>query len=409
MRPLALAALVLATAIGAQPAPPDSSQAFAAKVAYRSPLESLAALPGQLLYAPVFVAVYGGRLIGTALWEKRLLDRAKAHLTFAEGRLGIRPLSNTSLGTGLRLFGRDLAGYRQAQLTSTLGASGRKRQQHRLALSQRGGWRLEGHWLRQPKEPFYGIGTDTDEEDKTAYRLSEYFLALTRHREIGDLVLDMGLHYRRADTGKGSSSSAPSATTHYTPEQLPGLRRQLDFAGADVTLRTAHVDVPGSPTRGFRLRTGLDYTQSLDDDFSHGRLHLASEHFFELFHRRTLSLRLGTDWRWAPSGQAIPFYQLASLGGQEILRGYNQGRFRDRGAVWVGTTYKFPVWELVEGALFYETGRTLHAPADFDLEHWRDSYGGGLQMWVPEGVIFAQTLAFSDEQWRLIFNAKTDF
>ena len=408
-RSLPLIAILLGAALQAQTAVPDSSRAFPAKVAHRSPLENLAALPGQALYTPVFAVLYSGRLVGTALWEKRLLDRAKAQLTFAQGRYGIRPLSNTSLGTGVRLFAKGLPGAGRLQLTSTLGASGGKRQQHRLEWAGGAAWRVEAFWQRQPKESFYGIGPASPEAAKTAFRLSQTFLGFSRHRQTGSLVLDFALQYRRAETGPGASGSAPSTTAQYEAAVLPGLDRQLDFVAADLTLRTARVDVPGSPTQGYRLRTGLGYHQSLGDDASHGLLHLACQHFHELFYRRTLSLRLGADWRWAPSGQQIPFYQLASLGGQEILRGYSQGRFRDRGVVWVGTTYKFPVWKLVEGALFYETGRTLHEPADLDLEHWRDSYGGGLRLWVPDGLVLAQTLAFSDEKWRLLFNVKTDF
>jgi hypothetical protein len=62
------------------------------------------------------------------------------------------------------------------------------------------------------------------------------------------------------------------------------------------------------------------------------------------------------DWRFDPYDNDIPFYHLASLGGTEILRGFERGRFRDNGVDYTVGTYKFPVWELIEGTLFYESG-----------------------------------------------------
>lgn len=113
-------------------------------------------------------------------------------------------------------------------------------------------------------------------------------------------------------------------------------------------------------------------------------------------------------WLTTADGQ-VPFYDLASLGGSESLRGYRRGRFRDRGAVFATATYKYPVWKLLDGELFYETGRTFHRPGDFTFAGWKSSFGAGLRVWVPDGLVFEQLVARSPEETRLLFNFKTAF
>jgi len=153
---LAAVLLLVATQSFAQTALADTA-AFPALVYHRMGWEAAAALPGKVIYTPFFVLFYGGGQLATAVWEQRVIDRAKALLTTADGRAGVRPLSNTNLGSGVRLFYKDMVGA-DAVLRSTLGRSGAKRQHHLLALSWRGGWGLEGQFRKQAKESFYGIG-----------------------------------------------------------------------------------------------------------------------------------------------------------------------------------------------------------------------------------------------------------
>jgi outer membrane protein assembly factor BamA len=174
-------------------------------------------------------------------------------------------------------------------------------------------------------------------------------------------------------------------------------------------MRREVVDVPGSPTRGNRTRVTLAYHRALDEKFSHLGFSAVSEQFVELFDRRTASVRLGMIWRHAPGDDRVPFYNLAYLGGIENIRGYTRGRFRDRGALSGGITYKYPIWRVVDGTLFYESGRTFHALDEIAFDHWASSVGFGLRVWVPDGLVFEQLVARSDEELRLLVNFKTVF
>lgn len=383
-------------------------------IRHRSLAEETLALPGTVLYLPFHLIFVAGETVASAVWEERILDRARVWLTTADGRAGIRPLASTQVGTGARLFYKDLIFNGDADLISSRGQE--KRQHHLFTLSfpgrpqHPGPLALSLQFRQEPKETFFDSGHDTPRSASSAYLQEEFSFKIAHRRRLGRaLSLNALLGYQTVDIGTSISQLTPPIQSRYLPGQLPGLDDRLHHLEAALLLRALFVDVPGSPVHGNRSLIRLGYKRSIDDDdFSHFQFMIHTEQFFELFYRRTLSLRLGTDWRFAPGPDQIPFYNLASLGGNERLRGYRRGRFRDQGVIFTAATYKYPIWKLLDGELFYETGRTFHQPNDFTLEGWKYSWGAGLRLWVPRGLIFEQLVALSAEETRLIFTFKAD-
>ena len=413
-----LISLVLAGSAPAQTnAETDSTDAVPAKVHHRSAGETLLALPGLIVYLPFHLFFTTVEYTARAVYEERVLDRFKAWLTTADGRAGIRPLSGTSVGSGIRVFYKDFLFHGDASHASTFGTSVQQRQHHVFTLTWPEGRAFpgtlvfEGGFRREPSEPFYGIGYDMPEADETSFLQENISTGLSYQHPLSKAFsLDTEVTYRAVDIREGRSDDVPATQTQYTSQALPGLDEQVHYVDAAVSLRGRFVDVPGSPTRGNLSRLRFGYSRSTgEEDFSHLSFLAVTEQFFELFYRRTISFRAGTEWRSAPGSDQIPFYNLASVGGNVLLRGYPRGRFRDRGTAFAAATYKFPVWELLEGDLFYEVGRTFHEMDEFTFSDWKSAYGGGLRVWVPDGLVFEQVVARSSEGTRLIFNLKTLF
>jgi hypothetical protein len=391
---------------------PDTTQPFPDRVRYRSTAETIAALPGEIVYLPIGLTGYALRQGASLLYEKRVLRRLKGYLTFMDGRVGVRPLASSSLGSGGRVFFKDLLGEGDADFTSTIGASASQRRHHLLTFKWPNGLTFAAQFLRDPKRDFNGIGTASRAADKTSFKQEDTSVQLGYGWSLGKrFKLDTQLQYRMTKIGAGTSSSAPNLVQSPLATRLTGLDSdRARTVVVDLALRYANVDVPGSPTAGNRTLVRLGYNQAVDgDDISYLSAALVSEQFFELFYRRLLSVRAGTDWRHAPGDNKIPFYDLTALGGVESLRGYRYGRFRDKGVVFGALTYRFPIWRIVEGTLFYEVGRTLHAPDDLSLDDWQDTQGGSLRLWLPKALVGELLLARSSEQRRLLFNFKTDF
>ena len=89
-------------------------------------------------------------------------------------------------------------------------------------------------------------------------------------------------------------------------------------------------------------------------------------------------------------GGPIPFTHLAELGGDDGLRAYSSGRFRDRDLFTVGAEWRWEVWrELrergrIEAFLFYAEGGVAH-DLTRDFPDLVDSKGFGLRfVWLGE-------------------------
>ncbi len=392
------------------------SEAPTTPLSYRSRGEQALAIPGRIVHFPFHLLFVGGRYGAHLVWEVRFIDRLEEWLTTSDGRIGIRPLSNTDIGSGFRLFYKRLPSAADGELTSTVGAAPHQRQHHTLALvwenptALQGRLHLDAGLRKEPKESYFGVGQKTPKNDRTSFFQEDLHAGLRWERQLDrSLKGQVAIGYHSVDIGAGQSSAAPQIGTAYTPVTLPGLDQRVHFIESSVAVRREVVDVPGSPTHGNRTRLLLAYHRALDEKFSHLRVDVVSEQFIELFYRRIASVRLGMDWRHAPGDDQVPFYNLAYLGGIENLRGYTRGRFRDRGTLFAAVTYKYPVWRLVDGTLFYESGRAFHAVDELELGGWASSMGAGLRVWVPGGLVFEQLIARSEEELRLLINFKTVF
>lgn len=74
-----------------------------------------------------------------------------------------------------------------------------------------------------------------------------------------------------------------------------------------------------------------------------------------------------------------PFNQLALLGGTRLLRGYYEGRFRDRQLAATQAEYRFPIKGRFGAVLFAGLGSVVDTWSDWQGDYLRYALGGGLR------------------------------
>ena len=79
-----------------------------------------------------------------------------------------------------------------------------------------------------------------------------------------------------------------------------------------------------------------------------------------------------------------PFYQLAQLGGELLLRGYYKGRFRDKFYLASQIVYRIPVWWKFGIVTFVGIGDVTNSFSNFALNRLKYSYGAGLRFQIDE-------------------------
>jgi outer membrane protein assembly factor BamA len=188
-----------------------------------------------------------------------------------------------------------------------------------------------------------------------------------------------------------------------------------------VDLLTSRVTLGLDRTRG-RPRTyagtevllRLDYTQDLTaDQFRYGRYVAEVRQYFPLGifpNSRRLALR-GRLEQTEPlfDGEAVPFYQLPSLGGQNMLRGFSSNRFQGKGSLVLNAEYRYPIWSNWDAVVFVDTGQVFSELSTVAVDRFHWSYGGGLHMLNQKGLSFRFEVAGSPEGVRTILTIDPTF
>ena len=108
-------------------------------------------------------------------------------------------------------------------------------------------------------------------------------------------------------------------------------------------------------------------------DFNDYRVDLRG--YYPVFGDNTLGAQIyGNFVRGFP-----PFYELARMGGSERMRGYYEGRFRDRNYVAVQAEFRRMIWLRVGVVAFVGAGEVKDQIGLFRLQDLKPSYGFGIR------------------------------
>jgi outer membrane protein assembly factor BamA len=100
-----------------------------------------------------------------------------------------------------------------------------------------------------------------------------------------------------------------------------------------------------------------------------------ARHYIDMGGRHVLAGQLYAKFT---SGD-VPFDSLAKLGGAARMRGFYEGRFRDRHMAIAQLDYRSPFWWRFAGALFVAAGAVAPALTDFSLRDGQLAGGAGLR------------------------------
>ena len=78
-------------------------------------------------------------------------------------------------------------------------------------------------------------------------------------------------------------------------------------------------------------------------------------------------------------GGQVPFERLAQIGGNSVMRGYLQGRYRDLAAAAVQAEYRTPLWRRLGAVAFVGTGDVAPSLGELDLAALKTVVGAGLR------------------------------
>jgi hypothetical protein len=195
---------------------------------------------------------------------------------------------------------------------------------------------------------FWAVGPNAPESSREKYRRDELTgeLGLLSCRKSG-LCVGPSVWFERfriedkAATGVLSSGQVDgsSGTTDWTG----GLHLELDGRDSQYYSHTGGLTV---------LKAGVGRAAYALEGHTLGRLDLDARRFFQLYGEHVLAIQIMAQFRTG----AVPFELMPMLGGDALLRGYYQGRYRAKQLLALQLEYRFPLLWRFGGVLFGGTG-----------------------------------------------------
>jgi hypothetical protein len=129
---------------------------------------------------------------------------------------------------------------------------------------------------------------------------------------------------------------------------------------------------------GARAEVFARWGQGLSEDDVHFiRTGAEGALFWDIFEQRVLGVRVMAETTLRESN--VPFAELILPGGSEMMRGFSRGRLHGASAFVASLDYRYPVWSLADGTLFFEAGNAFDELSEVELDALRGSFGFGLR------------------------------
>jgi outer membrane protein assembly factor BamA len=127
---------------------------------------------------------------------------------------------------------------------------------------------------------------------------------------------------------------------------------------------------------GFHQAKAVFYFDGIGSDFDFNRYEIDLRQFFAHAPDKIIAVQAFASLTTG----SPPFYELPALGGQNRMRGYYMGRFRDKNYLTGQIEYRAYFWRRLGFAAFYGIGNVQEEFKDFRLKDVKHSYGAGLRI-----------------------------
>ena len=167
-------------------------------------------------------------------------------------------------------------------------------------------------------------------------------------------------------------------------------------------------DNPFRPNQGayLLLRPYLIRTE-LGSTYNFSLIEMDFRQFFSPLQNHVLAWQ---THNYVTQGQ-VPFQYLPRLGGSQMMRGYYEGRFRDKIYASVQAEYRSPVWWKLGGVAFFSLGQVAPNLQQLSTDHLKYAGGMGIRfLFKPEdGVNLRMDIGWSPEDVNIYLNISEAF
>ena len=223
---------------------------------------------------------------------------------------------------------------------------------------------------------FFGIGNNTPESAEENYTPQTFLLkavlyrSFLSHANIGPVIRYEYTSMRETTTGGILAAGL-----------LPGSKGGVSTGLGIVANWDSRDNTFATQSGSFYQLTTTFYRNAFGGDFSYDDIQIDTRNFFRTFSDQIVAVQGSGEFI---NGSA-PFQDYAKFGGENLLRGYFDGRYRDKNAVSLQAEYRVPVWWRLGVVGFAGVAQVADQIGGFAIHHFWFAGGAGLRFaWNPE-------------------------
>lgn len=360
--------------------------------------------------------------------------------------------NNGDVGTGFGLALTDID-FRQKRRREFAGISGsyttkgqqrytvawrrflkvRDLEQGGVLLEERSFARLRGGWRKTLTRRYFGPGMRAKASAESSYSDSQGIfdvgLATSLSGAMDNFVLDLGFEFESHTLGDGTVQGADNMSEAFP--RIFAFSENWNYGLIEAGLRWDKRDSQRNPYRGWAIGALVDAALIQTDWHTGAVFKIFGSKIIPvpgLFHRGGVGDEehpptdvIALGFKTQATVGTLPFFLLPTLGGRRTLRGYIDGRWRDRSAWTAAAEYRF--WVISRGfpitrairveriglAAFYELGAVGKDVASAYSVAPAHSYGFGVRLSLERSALFRLDFGWSPESFNFTAGFGTSF
>lgn len=219
-------------------------------------------------------------------------------------------------------------------------------------------------------DKFFGIGPSAKDSDKEDYTPIYYEFRFAFMREtLSHLYIGpyLPLLFYRIDKSENGGLIDQGIIPGTDGTEATGIGLQIDWDRRDSPFYTR---------KGFQffLRTAF-FHESLGSEYNFSKSELDYRVFVQVFREHVIAFQSVVT---LCSG-TVPFQLMPKLGGYSMMRGYYDGRFRDKNYLAFQCEYRFSIFWRLGGVVFGSCGEVAPDLGSFQLNRVETAFGSGLR------------------------------
>lgn len=222
---------------------------------------------------------------------------------------------------------------------------------------------------------YYGIGSDTKEEDQVELSYNQFlFEPLILKKIKGYLFMGGGLRYNSIYNTYEYSELGDEGTKISRQDSL-GVRA----LGFEIALSYDSRDNILNASEGYFVEYTLGtYDKSWGSSNSFNLSKLNARTYKKVWENRpdVIAFEFYSRFSWGD----VPLLEYSTLGGHELLRGVSEGRYRDRHAVYFQTEYRWQALDRIGFVFFTGTGDVFSDANELSTKNLKVNVGTGLRL-----------------------------